>query len=80
MAPFLMKTLYGSAHVPATCTGIFSDVSCAPGIGFDDFIEELYALGITGGCATAPLRYCPDNPNTRAQMAVFLVKTFHLVW
>ncbi len=80
MAPFLMKTLYGSAHVPAPCTNIFADVSCTPGTGFGDFIEELYSLGITGGCATAPLRYCPDNPNTRAQMAVFLVKTFNLVW
>ncbi len=80
MAPFLLKTLYGSSHVPTTCTGVFSDVPCAAGVGFDDFIEELYSLGITGGCATAPLRYCPENPNTRAQMAVFLVKTFGLVW
>jgi hypothetical protein len=80
MAPFLLKTLYGSAFVPATCTGLFADVPCVAGVGFDDFIEELYGLGITGGCATAPLRYCPTNPNTRAQMAVFLVKTFNLVW
>jgi hypothetical protein len=80
MAPFLLKTLYGSSFVPDTCTGIFTDVPCAPGVGFDDFIEELYGLGITGGCASSPLRYCPTNPNTRAQMAVFLVKTFGLVW
>lgn len=80
MAPFLMKTLYGPGHVPAPCTGLFADVACTPGTGFDDFIEELYTLGITGGCATGPLRYCPENPNTRAQMAVFLVKTFHLAW
>jgi hypothetical protein len=80
MAPFLMKTLYGSSHVPPTCTGLFTDVPCSPGVGFDDFIEELYTLGITGGCVASPLQYCPDNPNTRAQMAVFLVKTFALVW
>jgi hypothetical protein len=24
------------------------------------------------------LRYCPSDPNTRGQMAVFLVKTFDL--
>ena len=47
---------------------------------FVDQFEELYTLGITGGCVASPLQYCPDNPNTRAQMAVFLVKTFHLVW
>jgi metallopeptidase family M12-like protein/S-layer family protein len=80
MAPFLLKSLYGSGHVPPTCTGVFSDVPCSPGVGFDDFIEELYALKITGGCQASPLLYCPDNANTRAQMAVFLVKTFNLVW
>jgi len=78
MAPFLMKTLYGSSHTPAPCTGIFTDVAC-PGT-FTNWIEELYGLGVTGGCVASPLQYCPDNPNTRAQMAVFLVKTFNLVW
>ena len=33
---------------------------------------------ITGGCQASPLLYCPDNPSTRGQMAVFLVKTFGL--
>ncbi len=80
MAPFLLKSLYGSTHVPPTCAGTFTDVPCTPGVGFDDFIEELYSLKITGGCQASPLLYCPDNPNTRAQMAVFLVKTFNLVW
>jgi hypothetical protein len=80
MAPFLIKTLYGSSHVPPVCTGVFTDVPCTPGVGFDDFIEELYTLGVTTGCVASPLQYCPDNPNTRAQMAVFLVKTFNLVW
>jgi hypothetical protein len=78
MAPFLMKTLYGSSHVPPAPVGIFTDVPV--GNLFAPWIEELYSLGITGGCVASPLQYCPDNPNTRAQMAVFLVKTFHLVW
>jgi hypothetical protein len=79
MAPFLLKTLYGSSHVPPAATGIFTDVPLKNN-PFAPFIEELYHLGITGGCVAAPLQYCPDNPNTRAQMAVFLVKTFSLVW
>ena len=41
------------------------------------FIERLYYAGVTGGCATAPLRYCPFNEVTRAQMAVFLLKGMH---
>ena len=36
------------------------------------FIERLYGAGITGGCGTSPLRYCPEQTVTRAQMAVFL--------
>lgn len=32
--------------------------------------------GITGGCGGG--NYCPENPVTRAQMAVFLVRTFYL--
>jgi uncharacterized protein YkwD len=42
-----------------------------------NFIERLYAAGITGGCGTSPLRYCPDDIVTRAQMAVFLLRGIH---
>ncbi|MBI5298558.1 MAG: S-layer homology domain-containing protein, partial [Chloroflexi bacterium] len=38
------------------------------------YIERLYNAGVTGGCSTAPLKYCPENQVTRGQMAVFLLK------
>ncbi|MBL8063100.1 MAG: S-layer homology domain-containing protein [Anaerolineales bacterium] len=41
------------------------------------FIERLYNAGITGGCSTNPLNYCPESTVTRAQMAVFLLKGIH---
>ncbi len=41
------------------------------------YIERLYNAGITGGCSTVPLNYCPDNIVTRAQVAVFLLKSMH---
>jgi hypothetical protein len=78
MAVFLLKTLKGSAHVPPAASTVFADV--ANGNPFEPWIMELYNMGITGGCGTSPLRYCPSDPNTRGQMAVFLVKTFDLVW
>jgi cysteine-rich repeat protein len=79
MAVFLLKALDGAAYTPPACVGIFSDVTCTPGVGFPDWIEELYHRGITGGCAVGPPPlYCPTNPNNRGQMAVFLVKTFNL--
>ena len=42
-----------------------------------DFIGRLYAAGITGGCSTSPLQYCPEGIVTRAQMAVFLLRGIH---
>jgi len=74
MAVFLLKAEHGSSYVPPTCTSLFSDVTCPS--QFADWIEQLYAEGITGGCGTGV--YCPSSPNTRGQMAVFLVKTFGL--
>ncbi len=79
MAVFLLKTKEGSAYDPPDCTGVFGDVPCTPGTGFPDWIEELYARSITGGCQASPLLYCPTSPNNRGQMAVFLVKTFGLL-
>ncbi len=77
MAVFLLRTENGSAYVPPLCAGIFGDVAC-PSL-YADWIEKIYADAITGGCSTNPvLLYCPTNPNTRGQMAVFLVKTFDL--
>ena len=47
---------------------------------FFQYVEALYASGITGGCATSPARFCPDAPLTRAQMAAFLSKALGLHW
>jgi hypothetical protein len=41
------------------------------------YIERLYAAGVTSGCATNPLMYCPSVTVTRDQMAVFLLKGEH---
>jgi hypothetical protein len=76
MAVFLLKTTHGSDYVPPNCLGVFEDVAC-PG-PFSDWIEQLYAEEITGGCSTTPLLYCPSSPNARGQMAVFLTKAFNL--
>jgi hypothetical protein len=74
MAVFLLKAEHGPSYTPPPCSGDFGDVQCPS--TFADWIEQLAAEGITGGCGNG--NYCPLNPNTRGQMAVFLVKTFHL--
>ncbi len=50
----------------------------ADGHPFFQFIEALYASGITAGCGGG--NYCPDSPLTRGQMAVFLAKALGLQW
>jgi uncharacterized repeat protein (TIGR01451 family) len=77
MAVFLLRTFEGSAYAPPLATGtIFGDV---PANAFAAaWIEELYNRGVTSGCQASPLLYCPGNPVTRGQMAVFLSKTFGL--
>jgi hypothetical protein len=49
----------------------FSDVP--PSNIFFNFINLMYQKGITGGCASDPLQYCPDAGVTRGQMAVFII-------
>ena len=79
MAVFLLRAAHGPGYVPPPATGtVFADVQ--PNVTFAaEWIEELYAEGITGGClAGSPLpSYCPNSSVTRGQMAVFLLKTYH---
>ena len=50
MAVFLLKAPQGPGYAPSPCAGIFSDVPCTPGVGFSDWIEDLYGRSITAGC------------------------------
>jgi len=74
MAVFLLKAEHGSSYLPPPCAGTFADVPCPS--TFANWIEQLAAETITGGCGGG--NYCPANPNTRGQMAVFITKTFNL--
>ena len=61
---------------PAPPTPDFGDVpTSSPQY---QFIEALYASGITAGCGSG--NYCPNAPLTRGQMAVFLAKALGLQW
>jgi len=63
-------------------------VSPAPGVAtfndvptnhpFFQYVEALASSGITAGCGSG--NFCPDQPLTRGQMAVFLSKALGLNW
>ncbi len=75
VAVWLVRAIDGPAP-PAVGGRLFGDVE------FDawwrPYVERLAELQVTRGCATAPLRFCPDMPVTREQMASFLVRAFDL--
>ena len=75
MAVFALKTLEGPGYVPPACgTPMFADVPASS--PFCPWVEELARRGVTAGCGGG--NYCPNDPVSRAQMAVFLVTTFAL--
>ncbi|HEY3475832.1 MAG TPA: S-layer homology domain-containing protein, partial [Anaerolineales bacterium] len=76
MAIFLLRSKHGSGYNPPSVGGStgFSDVPADHWAA--TWIKQLVAEGIATGCITGA--YCPEAPVTRAQMAVFLVRTFSL--
>jgi hypothetical protein len=76
MAIFLLRSKYGASYTPpdAGSGTAFGDVPSSYWAA--SWIKQLVAEGITSGCGSG--NYCPENPVTRAQMAVFLVRTFNL--
>jgi hypothetical protein len=75
MAIFLLRSKHGSSYTPPAATGtVFGDVPISHWAAA--WIEQLAAEGITSGCGGG--NYCPNQSVTRAEMAIFLVRTFDL--
>lgn len=75
MAAFIIRDRFGSSTgftYPAT--PLFADVPATN--VFFAWIQKMKQIGITSSCGTslAGQLYCPDDPVTRAQMAVFLMR------
>lgn len=72
MAKFLLKGKWGGEFTPSGCTEPpFDDVPCST--WFADWVVELADEGITVGCGNGD--YCPYSSVTRAQMAIFLLRS-----
>jgi glucose/arabinose dehydrogenase len=72
MAVFLLKAKFGAGYNPPPAQGgVFGDVQ--PGDFAAAWIEDLFNQGITAGCGNG--NYCPNQPISRAEMAVLLLKT-----
>ena len=72
---YIITHVDGTLTVSLPASPIFADVPL--NYWAISFIERLYGSGITGGCSTIPLNYCPGASVTRAQMAIFLLRGIH---
>ena len=75
MAVWLVRILDGADPAAVGLTR-FADVDASQ--WWAPYVERLADLGVTGGCATGPARFCPTETVTRGQMASFLVRAFGL--
>ncbi len=73
MAVFVLRAKHGASYVPPAATHTFSDMPVAGKEWMEPWVDQLYAEGITSGCGAGPI-FCPENPVTRAAMAVFLLR------
>jgi hypothetical protein len=78
MAVFILRTLEGSSYTPPAASHFFADMPVAGKEWMEPWVDELYRRGITTGCGTGPLIFCPENPVKRQAMAAFIVRAFNL--
>ena len=73
MASFLVRSFDLDLDL-ARAAG-FGDTAGNP---HEEAINTFAGAGVTVGCSSEPLRYCPAQPVTRAQMATFLARALVL--
>lgn len=76
IAIWLVRVIDGQDPAPLGFNR-FEDVH--PGLQWAAHAERLAELGVTPGCSRNPLRYCPQDLVTRAEMASLLARAFDLV-
>ena len=69
-AVFMLRGQFGADYVPTDSAGIFSD-DWTPGPWAEKWSEAMYTEGLSGGCSSDPLMYCPWTTLTRQEASVF---------
>jgi hypothetical protein len=83
-AVFFERVINGSGFIPTLPTvGSFIDVDYSTPIWYAKWVEGIYQDEVVSGCGTGTipgvdLTYCPDDNITRAEVAVFMVRSLCL--
>ena len=70
MAIFIVRAVNGDDNFDYPSTPYFTDVPANH--PFFRWIQKMRELGVTAGCSAT--EYCPNNPVTRGQMGVFIIR------
>ncbi len=82
-AVFFERVIHGSSFTPTVPTvGSFIDVDYSTPIWYAKWVEGIYQDEVVAGCGGSvpgvDLQYCPENNITRAEVAVFMVRSLCL--
>ena len=72
-AVFILRGTYGASFTPSPATHIFKD-DWSKGSWAEPWAEAMRATGLSAGCFTNPLRYCPWDQMPREQVVIFALR------
>ncbi len=76
-AVFFLRMMYGADYQPPPGRGYFVDVP--PDAWYANWVDGAWEAGIAEACGVDPLRYCPEEPLTRAVAAYMMAHAKGLV-
>jgi hypothetical protein len=72
-AVFILRGSFGASYVPPMPVHIFQD-DWTKGPWAESWAESMYNNGLTAGCLSNPLKFCPGDPIPREQAVIFALR------
>jgi len=69
-AVFMLRGNFGNGYTPVTPSHFFKD-NWSKAAWAEGWAESMYLEGLTAGCSTNPLKFCPYDALTNDQATVF---------
>ena len=72
-AVFMLRANFGSSFAPGPSTHVFKD-DWTKGTWAEPWADAMYTNGLSAGCSTSPLKYCPWDQIPREQAVIFALR------